>query len=243
MPIFSFLKRPRDLQGERRNFMKASWYAVAGGVAATTAASAHNRSDSEIGERSRAPKRLRANQCCGVIVDVQGAFLSELDGASRYNIARRTGNFGRLLSHFKIPIVVTLEKPVTQKGSLPIQIGEQLGDAVETFEKSYFDLTKEKPIRSHLAQLQKKQIVVVGCETDVCVLESTLGLLGLGYEVFAVEDLLFSTSKDVGAAMHRMKTEGVTFLTYKTLYYELTEKVEAGETAGANGLPGRTYLE
>ena len=41
-----------------------------------------------------------------------------------------------------------------------------LGSAAKSFEKSFFDLTKEKPIRSYLKRLNKKQIVVAGCETD-----------------------------------------------------------------------------
>jgi nicotinamidase-related amidase len=66
----------------------------------------------------------------------------------------------------------------------------------------------------------------------VCVLQSCLGLLDLGYEVYVVEDLLFSGSPNVEAAVARMKGAGAIFLTYKTLYYELTESVDGGETFG-----------
>ena len=73
---------------------------------------------------------------------------------------------------------------------------------------------------------------MAGCETDVCVLQSCLGLLGLGYDVFVVEDLLFSSSQNVGSAIARMKDEGAIFLTYKSLYYELVEAVEGGGHSG-----------
>ena len=56
-------------------------------------------------------------------------------------------------------------------------------------------------------------MIVAGCETDVCVLQSCLGLLDLGYEVFAVEELLFSSAGDVAAAKARLRAEGVVFLT------------------------------
>jgi hypothetical protein len=69
---------------------------------------------------------------------------------------------------------------------------------------------------------------VAGCETDVCVLQSCLGLLDLGYDVYAVEELVFSSSRNVDAAIARMKAEGAVFLTYKSLYYELLEAVEGG---------------
>ena len=97
--------------------------------------------------------------------------------------------------------------------------------SAHTFEKDFFDLTREKKIRDHLKALSKTQVIVAGCETDVCVLQSCLGLRSLGYEVYVVEELLFSSSPNVGAAIARMKAEGAIFLSYKSLYYELFEAV------------------
>ena len=51
---------------------------------------------------------------------------------------------------------------------------------------------------------QKTQILVAGCETDVCVLQSCLGLLSLDYEVYLMEELLFSSSPHVESAVARM---------------------------------------
>jgi nicotinamidase-related amidase len=136
-------------------------------------------------------KRIVADQCCGLIVDVQGFFLSQLDARARAGIEANTANFVRLLGYFRIPLLVTLERPVDMKESLPEEIAGELGalksGLVATFEKDFFDLTKEPKIKSHLARLKKKQAIVAGCETDVCVLQSCLGLLDLGYEVYAVE--------------------------------------------------------
>ena len=174
-------------------------------------------------------KRIVADQCCGLIVDVQGFFLSQLDVRSRAGIEANTANFVRLLGYFRIPLVVTLERPVEMKDGLPEEIAGELGalksGLVATFEKDFFDLTKETKIKSHLARLKKKQAIVAGCETDVCVLQSCLCLLDLGYEVYAVEELLFSSARNVAAAKARMQAEGVMFLSWKTLYFELIEAV------------------
>lgn len=181
------------------------------------------------------PKRIVADQSCGVVIDVQESFLSQLDGSSRSRITRNTQNFARLLGQFKIPIVATLEKPVDQKGSLPQELKDHLGSQAETFEKNFFDLSRENQIRDHLASLKKKQLIVTGCETDVCVLQSCIGLLSLGYEVFVVENLLFSSSRNVDAAIGRMKAEGATFLSYKSLFYELTGAVETQKILETSG--------
>jgi nicotinamidase-related amidase len=171
-------------------------------------------------------KRIVPGDCCGVIIDVQEFFLLQADKRLRSKIKTNTKNFARLLGYFRVPIVATLERPVDQKGSLPKEINTYLSDLAKTFEKDFFDLTREKTIRDYLGRLKKKQIIVAGCETDVCVLQSCLGLLSLGYEVYVAEELLFSSSRNVDSAIARMKAEGAVFLTYKSLYYELIEAVE-----------------
>jgi nicotinamidase-related amidase len=173
-------------------------------------------------------KRIVPDHCCGAIIDVQEFFLSQANKRLRSKIKTNTKNFARLLGYFRVPIVVTLERPLDQKGFLPKVIEKHLSDLAETFEKDFFDLTGEKKIRDYLGRLKKKQVIVAGCETDVCVLQSCLGLLSLGYEVYVVEELLFSSSRNVDLAIARMKAEGAIFLTYKSLYYEMIKAVGGG---------------
>ena len=173
-------------------------------------------------------KRIVPNHCAGVIVDVQDYFLSQLEPRARSKIKCNLKNFARLMAYFRVPIVVTLEKPVDEKGPLPKEVGQHLTGSHASFEKDFFDLTKEKKIRDHLARLRRKKVIVSGCETDVCILQSCLGLISLDYEVYVVEDLLFSSTHAVDAAIGRMKAAGAVFLTYKSLYYELIEAVEGG---------------
>jgi len=177
-------------------------------------------------------KRIVAENCAGAIIDVQDFFLTQLGEETRTKIGTNLVNFARLLNYFRIPIVTTLERPVDGKGALPDALAAVLGDA-KPFEKDFFDLTKETTIRDHLARLNKKQMIVAGCETDVCVLQSCLGLIDLGYDVFVVEDVVFSSARNVEAAVARMRAEGAVFLSYKTLYYELIETVGGGHHADA----------
>jgi nicotinamidase-related amidase len=173
-------------------------------------------------------RRIAVDNCLGVIVDYQDFFLAQADTRRRSRIRANTKNFVRLLGYFRVPMIATLERPIDRKGSVPKEIGAHFSDRTKTFEKNFFDLTKEKAIRDHLGRLKKKQAIVAGSETDVCVLQSCLGLLGLGYEVYAVEEILFSSARNTDAAIARMKAAGVVFLTYKTLFYELIEAVEGG---------------
>ncbi len=178
-------------------------------------------------------KRVIAERCAGAIIDVQDYFLAQLGSRpARSRMERNLVAFARLLGYFRIPLVATLERPIHRKGALPEALKHRLG-AAKLFEKDFFDLTKEKKIRDHLARLKKKQVLVAGCETDVCVLRSCLGLIDLGYEVFVVEDLVFSSARNVSAALARMQAEGAVLLSYKTLYYELLQAVGGGRAGAA----------
>ncbi len=186
--------------------------------------------------RTRAEKpttrRLKADRCFAAIVDVQEFFLAQIASrARRSRLEADMIHLVRLLDYFRIPMLATLERPVFAKGGLPPRLKKHL-DARATFlEKDFFDLTKERKIAAHLARLKKTQAIVAGCETDVCVLQSCLGLLDLGYEVFAVEELLFSSARDVDAALARLRDAGVVLVSYKTLYFELIEAVDGGPHA------------
>jgi nicotinamidase-related amidase len=176
-------------------------------------------------------RRVITENCAAAIIDVQDYFLSQIGSrTARKQMEAITLNFARMLGYFRIPIVATLERPIERTGSLPAALEKQLGEAAQ-FEKNFFDLSKERMIRDHLTRLNKKQVIIAGCETDVCVLQSCLGLIDLGYEVFVVKDLVFSSAHNVDAALARMQIEGAVILTYKMLYYELLQGVGGGHGA------------
>jgi nicotinamidase-related amidase len=215
----------------RREFTKLALAGAVGAVGAPAAVKARTAlHENAAGNEAKRTKRIDVEHCCGLIIDVQDSFLSQLDGYRRTKILLSTKDFAHLLGLFKIPIVVTLEKPIDKNGASPQEISEELNDLSKTFEKAFFDLSREQPIREHIAGLNRRQVIVAGCETDVCVLQSCLGLLNLGYEVYMAENLLFTASPDVTAAIARMKAEGAIFISYKSLFYELTATVE-NETA------------
>jgi hypothetical protein len=219
----------------RREFTKLAFAGAIGAVGAPAAVEARAPLDGDAANDVKRTKRIDVDQCCGVIIDVQDSFLSQLDGYRRTQILWSTKDFAHLLGLFDIPIVFTLEKPVDKNGALPPEINEELTGRSTTFEKAFFDLSREQPISDHIAGLDKKQVIIAGCETDVCVLQSCLGLLSLGYEVYMVENLLFTASPDVTAAIARMKAEGAIFVSYKSLFYELTATVENETTLQRSG--------
>jgi isochorismate hydrolase len=172
-----------------------------------------------------AVQRIVSARCCGVIVDVQGFFLAQVDKRLRARLKANTANFARLLGYYRIPLLVTLERPVDDKGGLPKEIVRGLSSGAKVLEKDFFDLTRDKTIMRWLAGQKRRQAILAGCETDVCVLQSCLGLLAAGYEVFVVEELIFSSARNTAAALAQMRDAGAVLTTYKSVYYELMESV------------------
>lgn len=176
-------------------------------------------------------KRLEIETCAGILIDVQEYFLAQIEAGERRRIETYTARFAKLLTYLRIPILCTVERPLQVKGGIPQAI-QVTGSVVE---KDFFDLTAEPQALAQLNALERKQVILAGSETDVCVLQSCLGLLNLGFEVFVLEDLLFSGAKDTSAAVARMRSEGAIFLNYKTLYHELFRAV--------SGSPHRKVIE
>jgi hypothetical protein len=85
-----------------------------------------------------------------MIIEVEEFFLPQSGKRLGSRIETNTKNLARLLGYFGVPIVVTPERPVDQKGSLPEKISKHLSDLAQTFEKAFFDLTKENIIRDYL---------------------------------------------------------------------------------------------
>ena len=133
---------------------------------------------------------------------------------------------------FELPVVATLEKPLQKKGGFPKTLEPSFPSDGKRLAKDTYNLCADSAIRSVVTSLGCKQFAVAGAETDVCVLQSVLGLLQLGFTVFVLEDCLFSSEPDPNAALFRMVAAGAIPTTYKTLFYELrgTEDSSRWET-------------
>lgn len=122
---------------------------------------------------------------------------------------------------YELPLLATFEQPVERKGWLPERLEPFFPAHGLKHTKQTFNCCGEPDIVAATASLGRRQLAVAGGETDVCVLQSVLGLLREGYEVFLLEDSLFSSESHTGPALRRMERAGAIPSTVKTLNYEL----------------------
>ena len=157
-----------------------------------------------------------------VLIDVQPRFVDGMHGDTEPVLARLE-QLLIICEWFELPVLATFEEPVAEKGRLPDRLQSKWPAGGVTVTKQSYGIAGEPDIVSALDQLGRSRLVVAGAETDVCVLQSVLGLIELGYEVFLLEDCLFSSEPHAGPAVARMRSAGAIPGTYKTLFYELLQ--------------------
>jgi len=134
----------------------------------------------------------------------------------------------------ELPTLATLERPDVN-GWLPDHLEAVWPASGQRHVKQTYDCCGEPAIVQAIAGLGKQQLLVAGAETDVCVLQSTLSLLKLGYEVFLLEDCLFTTEPRPETALRRLEAAGAVPCTLKTAYYELMKSVAVYDDPKALG--------
>jgi nicotinamidase-related amidase len=159
-----------------------------------------------------------------VLIDVQPLFIDLMHGEHEPLLARLE-HLLLLVHTFAMPVVATFEHPVERNGWLPERLERVFPPSGGRFVKQTFNLCSEPKVRAAVEASGREQMIVAGAETDVCVLQSVLGLLDMGRQVFLVEDCLFTAEPNDGPALRRMEQVGAIPLTCKTLYYELKQTV------------------
>lgn len=174
--------------------------------------------------------RTRRSELGILVIDVQPAFLDYAfpnQGTEHEALLVRLEHLLMLAGWMDLPFICTFEKPGDKNGELPDRLEAVFPDQGQRFfERNYFGSMTEERIRKAVEKLPSRQIAVVGAETDVYVVQSVLGLLELGFEVFLLEDCLFTSEAEPGPALHRMWQAGAASTTLKILAYELVECVD-----------------
>lgn len=170
---------------------------------------------------------VRVDPSCAAVllIDAQPAFWSCMHGSAE-PVMSRIEHLLALTSALGLPCIATFEHPVEQKGWLPERLERVFPGKGQRFVKHSYDCCAESAIREAIHRIAARQMIVAGAETDVCVLQSVLGLLTMGLEVFLLEDCLFTSEPRPEPALARMRQAGAVATTYKSLYYELKRTVD-----------------
>jgi nicotinamidase-related amidase len=132
-------------------------------------------------------------------------------------------NLQRLIKGIQIlgiPIIVTEQNPNGLGPTVP-EIAPLLIDS-KPVTKFSFSCCGEKPFLRQLEMLNRKQVLLTGIETHVCVYQTAVDLIEAGYEVHTVVDCVSSrTPENRNLALDKMKSEGVRLTSVEIALFEL----------------------
>ena len=164
-----------------------------------------------------------------LLIDAQPWFWDSAfpeESACKEAIMVRIEHLLMLADWMEIPVLASFEEPVVKNGELPARLERVFPKNGQKFAKKTYNCMAEPSIRQGIERFHVDQFGVAGAETDVCVLQSVLGLLQMGYTVFLLEDCLFTSETHPAPAMRRMVRAGAVPCTLKTLAYELAASTE-----------------
>jgi nicotinamidase-related amidase len=160
---------------------------------------------------------LKRENAILVFIDVQGKLSERVDGAGALFV-----NLRRLLEGME-----SLGVPVIFTEQIPEKLGPTRGEFQEfivdpPIAKSSFGCCGEPQFFQTLEKTGRKQVILCGIETHVCVYQTALQLMESGHKVYVVADAV--SSRDPAnkmLALRRLEHEGVRLTGTESLLFEL----------------------
>lgn len=164
-----------------------------------------------------------------VVIDIQEKLANVM--ARRDEVVEASSRLVRACGVLGIPVLVTRQYP---KG-----LGETVGEVDEAYDslpaelragvvdKTAFCCGEEPAFVDALEATGRDQVVLVGMEAHICVLQTALGLTASTYRVQIASDAVCSRhDRDCEVALNRACAEGVVVTTSESVMYEALERAE-----------------
>lgn len=126
----------------------------------------------------------------------------------------------------RLPIVPTQQNSERMGGSIP-EISKRLLSMCVPFDKMCFSCCSDDAFVSEVQRAGRKQVLLCGVETHICIAQTALDLLAHGYQVHVVADAVSSrTQSNWQIGLNRVERAGGILTSTEAAIYELLE--EAG---------------
>lgn len=136
---------------------------------------------------------LDAEQSVLLVIDVQERLVKAMDQQVLGQLTANTAILLESAAELKIPALIT-EQYVKGLGETVPELLAKAADAPR-FEKMSFSCCGSPEFVEKLRATGRRQIVITGMESHVCVLQTALELLDAGYTVHLVQDAVMSRSR------------------------------------------------
>jgi nicotinamidase-related amidase len=155
-----------------------------------------------------------------LIIDVQERLAHTMDEDVLDKLVRNTNILIEAATALAIPVLRTEQYPKGLGPTLP-DILAKLPSEQTAYEKTCFSSCGATGIEKLLNDAVRKQIIITGMETHICVLQSAIELQQQGKQVFVVQDAVCSRSKKhFKNALARMQQAGIIISNTESVLFE-----------------------
>lgn len=166
---------------------------------------------------------LKSKKTVLIVVDVQGK-LAQLMYAKQ-TLFENLRKIIKGIQALGVPILWLEQNPEGLGPTIP-EVSELL-TSIEPISKSSFSGCRNERFVQALKDANRNQVLIVGIEAHVCVYQTAVDLVDLGYEVEVVTDAVSSrTVENKKVALQKMRDIGVSLTSTEMALFELLEVAE-----------------
>lgn len=165
--------------------------------------------------------RILKEDTIALVVDFQEKLMPVM--ADTDALETRTNILLKGLKTLEVPMIVTQQ--YTKGIGMTIPSLRESAGTDEYFDKIAFSCFDDDALRNAIEESGKKNVLVCGIESHICVLQTCIDLKEAGYTPVLVVDCMSSRkSSDKEVALLRAQQEGILLTTTEAILFELTRK-------------------
>jgi len=169
--------------------------------------------------------KMERKQAVLIVIDVQDVLMKKMDSEVGKKVIQNIQTLLTFAKKMAIPILITEQYP-KGLGNTVAEIKMEMG-SILPIEKVSFSCCGVVTFKDKLNRLRRRQILLTGIETHVCILQTANDLIQEDYEVHVVADAVCSRKRlDWETGLRWMEKRGAMISTTEIIAFQLLK--EAG---------------
>jgi nicotinamidase-related amidase len=166
---------------------------------------------------------LKTEDVILLLVDIQGKLAHLMDEKER--LFNQLKQLIKGIQALGVPILWVEQNPIGLGPTIP-EIADLLPDVTPIGKMSFSSCRNDRFLQA-LKNLNRKQVLIAGIETHICVYQTASDLVNMGYEVHVVTDAVSSRNAENKAiGLQKMRDCGATWTSVETALFELLQLAE-----------------
>jgi nicotinamidase-related amidase len=172
---------------------------------------------------------IRRENLSLVVIDMQERLMSAIPEEKRESTIKNAAVLIQAAKTFEIPITVTEQYP-RGLGPTIAEIKDCVGDGFQPIEKVVFSCARSPEFRSAIEGTHKREALICGIETHVCVLQTVIDMINNGYVLYVPADAVASRKDlDWEKGISLIERAGAVVGTTEAFVFQLLERAGTEE--------------